>query len=31
MMLALYPRGEKVSNPDAKKHHWSKHKLKSDQ
>lgn len=31
MMLALYPRGEQVFDPDAKKHHWGKRKLKRDQ
>ena len=31
MMLALYPRGEPVFNPDAKEHHWAKRKLKRDQ
>lgn len=24
IMLALYPRGEQVFNPDAKEHHWRK-------
>jgi hypothetical protein len=31
IMLALYPRGEPVFNPDAKKHHWGKRKLKRDE
>ena len=31
MMLALFPPGEQVFNPDAKKHHWGKRKLKRDQ
>lgn len=31
MMLALYPRDEPVINPDARKHHWGKRKLKRDQ
>lgn len=30
MMLALYPRGEQAFNPDAKKHHWGKRRLKRD-
>jgi hypothetical protein len=31
MMLALYPRGEQVLNPDEKSHHWGKRKLKRDE
>ena len=31
MMQALYPRGERVFNPDRKDHHWGKRKLKRDQ
>jgi len=31
MMLALYPPGKPVFNPDAKQHHWGKRKLKRDQ
>ena len=31
MMLALYPQGERVFNPDRKDHHWGKRKLKRDQ
>ena len=31
IMLALYPRGELVFDPDAEKHHWGKRKLKRDQ
>ena len=31
MMQALYPRDEPVINPNAKKHHWGKRKLKRDQ
>jgi hypothetical protein len=31
MMLALYPRGERVFNPERKDHHWGKRKLKRDQ
>jgi hypothetical protein len=30
-MLALTRRGERVFNPDAKKHHWGKRKLKLDE
>ena len=30
-MLALFPPGEPVFNPDAKKHRWGKRKLKWDQ
>jgi hypothetical protein len=31
MMLALYPRGERVFNPDRKDPHWGKRKLKRDE
>jgi hypothetical protein len=31
MMLALYPPGERVFNPDRKETHWGKRKLKRDQ
>ena len=31
MRQALYPRDEPVINPDAKKHHWGKRRLKRDQ
>ena len=31
IMLALYPPGERVFNPNAKEHHWGKRKLKRDQ
>jgi hypothetical protein len=31
MMLALYPRGERVFNPDRRDPHWGKRKLKRDE
>jgi hypothetical protein len=30
LMLALYPAGDRVFNPDAKSHHWGKRKLVRD-